>query len=123
MLGHFKEAQGASEENDQTLDSAVRTQNYIIKRLEYEYEAMVDANPNTRAWIIATSSLGAGYRALVTHLTDDYGIPRPNIQFKGYTRGGEDPDGSFPGSPRGKAVIQWIHKPDGTGATMNIFAG
>ncbi|KAL8722504.1 MAG: hypothetical protein Q9225_001020 [Loekoesia sp. 1 TL-2023] len=123
-MGHFKEAQGVSEMNDRTLESNGRTESYIFEPIDRVYFLMNDGNTNTRAWIIAPggSNLGASYRALKSYLEDN-DVEEANIEHLPYTRGGADMNGNFQNSPRGKAVIQWIHKPDGAGATMNIFAG
>ena len=129
MLGHFKQAQGPMSKDDDTLKSVQKTQNNIIEPTG-EYEALVDADSNTRAWIVAPSdsNTAVGTKALIKHLTDSeesggYGINKNNVKYQGYTRGGENEEGHFPGQARGKTIIRWTHKPDGSGATMDIFAG
>ncbi|KAI9879846.1 MAG: Oxidoreductase [Pleopsidium flavum] len=79
----------------------------------------IDLDDHTAAYIInAASPDSVGYKAIVAHLKD-YGMKDSRIHNYRYTA--SSGVGTFPGHPKGKAVVEWSPKEGGDGATLNVY--
>ncbi|KAI9841925.1 MAG: hypothetical protein M1837_000311 [Sclerophora amabilis] len=114
IIGHYGEVSGKCE--TMTDQNAVNSK--IIKPFQ-DSAAMADFDGNTQAWIINTGGKNTvGYKSIVASL-EDFDMDRVNIHEHRYAGGAGT--GSFPGVPKGKAVVEWVPKADGTGATLKIY--
>ena len=100
------------------MTNAAVVEKKIIDRLVDE-ETMFDFSDNTHAWILTSSGTATtGYRQIKENLaTND--IPAGNIQPYEYPATSAFTD--FNKDPKGKAVVEVVSKPDGSGATINVY--
>lgn len=100
------------------MDDKAAVKRRILDELDGELP-LFDFDDSTVAYIITSASKDSvGYKAIVEHLKA-YDMKDPNIHRHGYraTSG----VGGFEGEPKGKAVVEWVPKAAGAGATLNLY--